>query len=112
MDGRGYYVATLDPAGRRVRSDGLFARGSGTWTIDDAGLSFLRTLTKKPIRIPNHRINSVGVSGSSWWGGRWLPGSKVIEVRWIRDDGSQVVSGFVLSGKSDVEEVVSRLLRP
>lgn len=110
MNGRGYYVASLDLAGRRVRAKGLFARGNGRWEIGDRDFSFLRTLTENPIRIPLRRVRSVALSGSSWWGGKWLLGARVVEVTWVRDDGSEVVSGFVLSGSRSENAEAAQLL--
>ncbi|MCE5204205.1 MAG: hypothetical protein ABFC80_03165 [Coriobacteriales bacterium] len=101
MQGSGYYVASLDDRGRRLRTRGLLARGNGKWTIDDVGLRFLRLLTKRPIDIPRDHIISVQLSATSWWGGKWLMGSRVVEVRWRDEGGHEVVSGFVFSGKPE-----------
>jgi hypothetical protein len=99
VEGKGYYVASLHERGRRVTGGGLFARGNGTWIIDETGLSFRRALTREPIRIARDRIRSVSLSQSSWWGGKWFSGARVVEIVWIGDDGSVRTSGFVFSGK-------------
>lgn len=101
MDGSGYYVASLDKHGKRVTASGLFARGNGSWKIDDSGLTFLRTLTREPIRIPRDSIRSVGMSRSSWWGGKWLLGAKTVEVVWSPDGAEEITSGFIFSGKPE-----------
>jgi len=101
MEGRGYYVASLDPGGRRVSAKGLFARGNGQWVLDGHGLSFLRTLTHEPIRISSRSILAVALSRSSWRGGKWLLGARVVEVTWAAPDGSVVTSGFVFAGRRD-----------
>jgi len=108
--GNGYYIATHDERGRRVRAKTLFARGNGRWTIDDEGLSFRRLLTRRPLRIPRHRISSVRCSGSSWWHGRWLPRRDIIEIEWVMADGTAVVSGFVLARHGEETARAVRLL--
>ena len=112
VEGKGYYVASLDERGRRITARGLFARGNGTWTIDETGLSFLRTLNHEPIRIAKDRIRSDGLSKHSWWGGKWLLGAGMVEVVWIGDDGSVRTSGFVFSGKPDENARVAHALAP
>lgn len=102
MEGKGYYVATLLTSGARVRDRGLFARGNGRWVIDEQGLSFLRTLTRTPIRIPFAKMRAVRMSGSSWWAGKGPLSSGVVEVEWLSDrDATSRVSGFVFAGKRE-----------
>ena len=112
INGKGYYVATLDTQGKRVRDRGLFARGNGTWAWDGDALEFLRAVTRDPIRIRRAQIRNVRMSLSSWWGGKWLIGSRVVEVTWTRDDGSTLVSGFVFSGKPADNQAVASVLSP
>lgn len=111
MQGKGYYVASLDEGGKRLRTRGLFARGNGEWTIDETGLRFLRLLTREPIEISRERIVSVDMSPTSWWGGKWIPGSRVVEVRWRDEAGRAVVSGFVFSGRPEDNLTAARELK-
>lgn len=106
VDGTGYYVATLDAQRRRVRSGGLLARGNGVWTVDGSGLSFLRYLTRRPIRIPRSALRSVRPSDSAWWGGRWVGKARVIEIEWVAADGSTLVSGFVFPRDAATRDAV------
>jgi hypothetical protein len=112
VNGKGYYVASLDQARKRIRDRGLFARGNGTWTLDEERFEFARALLSEPIRIRRDQIGSVQLSRSSWWGGKWLLGARVVEVTWTRDDGSVITSGFVFSGKPDENQVVASALSP
>lgn len=93
---RGNYVGTVigDRWWRRYMANGFFARGNGSFELDAEGISFLRTLTRTPIRIPWGR--TTGARLVTWHAGRWLLGRPILRVDW-REGDLALASGFYLS---------------
>lgn len=98
MDGRWW---------RRYRGTGFFARGSGEFWTDEAGLHFRRALTQAPLSIAWDEIAALRLS--RWHAGRWGCGRPILQVDFSRD-GRALTAGFSLSGDwKQMEDFVADL---
>ncbi len=67
---------------KRYRRDGLFARGNGSFWLDEAGIRFHKLLTREPFLIPWEEIR--GAELGKWHAGRWAMGRPVLKVDFER----------------------------
>jgi hypothetical protein len=79
---------------RRFRDEGFFARGNGTYWLDETALCFRRYLTPVAFCIPYDHIESTEIG--TWHAGRWNLGRPIVKVFWEKD-GQQLSSGFVVA---------------
>jgi hypothetical protein len=79
---------------KRYRRDGLFARGNGSFWLDEDGIRFHKLLTRKPFLIPWAEIR--GAELGKWHAGRWAMGRPVLKVDFERG-GERLCAGFFLS---------------
>mgnify|MGYP001824853121 CR=1 FL=1 len=86
---------------RRYRESGFFARGSGEFDIDAAGIHFRRKLSKAALLIGWDEIKAArtGKSHAGQWGVR----RPVLKVDFARDD-LELCAGFTLSRDWDETE--------
>jgi len=93
---KGHYFGTeIDEKWwRRYRAPGFFARGSGEFDLDTAGIHFKRKLADEPLLIGWNEITSARLG--KWHSGQWGSRHPVLKVAFDRDDLS-LSAGFTLS---------------
>jgi hypothetical protein len=111
----GHYLGTeIDEQWwRRFHGEGFFARGNGTYWLDETALFFHRYLTSNPLRIPYDHIK--GIEIGTWHAGRWNLGRPIVKVHW-KKDSHLLSSGFVIATSQDetgsfVEALSQKLAR-
>jgi hypothetical protein len=92
---------------KRYRAPGFFARGNGEFSLDEAGIHFLRKLTKQPLTIEWREARSATVGKAH--AGRWAMGRPVLKIAFTRD-GSDLEAGFLLAhGWAEMEQFAADL---
>lgn len=79
---------------KRYREPGYFARGSGGFDLDAAGIHFDRKLAKEPLLINWDEVTSAQLG--KWHAGQWGARRPVLKV-WFDRDGVSMSAGFTLS---------------
>lgn len=103
-----YYGTEIDEKWwTRYRKDKMFARGNGTFSYNQESISFLRKLTKTPIKIGFHEIVEIKIG--KWHSGQWGAGRKIIKIIWKKN--AQILSsGFSIAmDNSEIDKVLSEL---
>lgn len=104
---QGYYCGT-EVNGKwwkRSTKKGFFARGLGTFWIDDIGLSFRKYLTKNPFSISFNSIIDIKIG--KWHAGRWGHGYQVCKIIW-KEDYKILSSGFIFAKeKNELDRIIS-----
>jgi len=94
---------------RRYRGPAFFARGNGEFSMDEAGIRFLKKLTKLPLSIPWSEVSAATLGKGH--AGRWAMGRPVLKISFSRE-GQDLEAGFFLSPDwAEMEELAADIDR-
>lgn len=92
---------------KRYTKEKMLARGNGTFSYDGNSISFLRLLTRVPIKIRFADIQ--GFKTGKWHSGQWGGGRRIIKVLW-KKNGQLLSSGFAIAKENaGTDETIAEL---